>query len=169
MSEKLHYFAYGSNMSVPRLRARCPSAIPVATAYLNGHDLRFHKESSVDGSAKADAYHTDDPKHGVYGVVFEIPVDERPALDAAEGLGAGYESKQVILQLADGREAVAFLYYATQINPQLQPYDWYKQHVLHGANEAGLPEAYQTEIAGVAAIPDPDEERHMRELSIYTP
>lgn len=49
------YFAYGSNMSSARLRARVPSCRPIGIAFLPGHELRFHKRSK-DGSGKCDAF-----------------------------------------------------------------------------------------------------------------
>jgi len=39
----LRYFAYGSNMSLARLRRRVPSARRIAVATLPGYRLRFHK------------------------------------------------------------------------------------------------------------------------------
>ncbi|RMD60293.1 MAG: gamma-glutamylcyclotransferase, partial [Planctomycetota bacterium] len=48
------YFAYGSNMSTPRLRRRVSRAVPVATARLPGCRLAFHK-LGADGSGKCDA------------------------------------------------------------------------------------------------------------------
>jgi gamma-glutamylcyclotransferase len=53
----MYYFAYGSNMSLSRLRERVPSAEAVGCFSLNGHDLRFHKLSK-DGSGKCDAFFT---------------------------------------------------------------------------------------------------------------
>ena len=35
------YFAYGSNMSTPRLQARLPHARPLGPAWLDGHRLAF--------------------------------------------------------------------------------------------------------------------------------
>jgi len=79
------YFAYGSNMSVSRLRKRVPSASPLGCHILKKHDLRFHKKSK-DGSGKCDAYETSNDKDIVYGALFGIDPNEKPALDAAEGL-----------------------------------------------------------------------------------
>ena len=42
----MHYFAYGSNMSVARLRMRTPSARKVGLFRLASHDLRFHKRGA---------------------------------------------------------------------------------------------------------------------------
>lgn len=40
---KINYFAYGSNMSEPRLKARVSSATKVGMATLKEYQLRFNK------------------------------------------------------------------------------------------------------------------------------
>ncbi len=99
--------------------------------------------------------------------MFTIDAHEKPALDRVEGLGFGYEQKQVNVRATDGAAVSAFTYYATDIDESLKPYSWYREHVLRGARENGLPEEYVSFIEGVASMIDPDSERHDRELSIY--
>lgn len=158
-------FCYGSNMSQRRLQARVPSARFVAVAELPGHRLRFHK-SATDGSAKCDAEETGNPEDRVIGVVYEIADAEKPDLDRHEALGFGYDEKQVVLTTGTG-SLRAWMYYATRINASLKPFHWYKDHVLIGARENGLPAEYIARIEAVASIDDPKPERHDRELSIY--
>jgi hypothetical protein len=69
MTTTFLYFAYGSNMSAPRLRARTPSAEPIGAAKLPGFRLVFDKWGR-DDSAKADCEHTDAPDHVVHGGLF---------------------------------------------------------------------------------------------------
>jgi gamma-glutamylcyclotransferase len=164
--ETMLYFSYGSNMSTPRLRNRVPSARPVAVARLDRHRLMFHKKS-VDGSAKCDAEPTNDVNDVVFGVDFEIATSEKPALDRCEGLNIGYEAKTVSVMAAGGEAMKAFSYCATHIDTELKPYPWYKEHVVRGAREHGLPEEYIHAIAAMETISDPDQARHDRELSIY--
>jgi hypothetical protein len=57
------------------------------------HRLRFHKVSN-DGSGKCDAQATEDSNDYVIGVLFESD-NEKPALDRKEGLGIGYNEKEV--------------------------------------------------------------------------
>ena len=40
-----------------------------------------------------------------------------------------------------------------------KPYHWYKEQVVQGAREHGLPEGYIKKIADVESIPDQDPER----------
>lgn len=160
------YFSYGSNMSTPRIRRRIASASVVSTACLHEHSLRFHKKS-VDGSAKCDILHTHDPDDIVHGVLFKIESRDKRILDGYEGLGKGYEEKQVSIHLPDGQVLVASTYYATHIDASLQPYHWYKEHVLRGAREHALPAWHIAAIEAVESIDDPSAANHAAELSIY--
>ena len=137
----MNYFAYGSNMSFPRIQDRIPDVEKIGVAVLSGHVLRFHKVGK-DGSAKCDAFFTGNPDDSVWGVVFRITEEEKSVLDGYEGLGHGYEIKSVSVNFRDDPGAVdAFLYYATHIDPALKPYHWYKEYVLSGARENNFPES----------------------------
>lgn len=162
----MYYFSYGSNMSKKRLQDRVPSAKLVGTCKLKSHTLKFHKASN-DGSAKCDAEQTDNPDHIVYGVIFDIPDDDKHLLDRKEGLGMGYEEKNVSVEFQDGTIVNAFTYYATNIDPLSKPFDWYKEHVVRGARENNLPEDYIKDIQSTDAKKDTNEERYENELSIY--
>jgi len=158
----MRYFAYGSNMATARLRdpSRAPSARKVGVAVLRGHSLRFHKKSKKDGSGKCDAYATGRATDVVIGVVFEIAPQDKGSLDRAEGVGGGYEERQVPVEM-DGEIHQAFCYLAEpkSIQVALAPYDWYKDWVLFGAKENGLPEHYIRVLERVEARRDPDAAR----------
>lgn len=162
----LNYFAYGSNMSVPRLTARIGSARKLGVARLAHHALRFHK-SGRDGSAKCDIHETGDPLDEVYGVVFEVSEADSLLLDEYEGRGNGYEVKTVSVSLAGDGEVQAFTYFATDVDAGLRPYHWYKAHVLNGAVEHDLPQAYTEAIHAVEAVDDSNHVRHAAEMAIY--
>ena len=163
---QLYYFAYGSNMSVSRLRARVPSARPHGVSHLERHRLSFHKIGH-DGSAKCDAFFTDDADDLVMGVLYTIDSAEKDYLDQVEGLGNGYEIKEVALLHPEGHQVLAFTYYATHIDPALDPFHWYREHVLRGAQEFALPEHYIEVIRQVSCMVDDDHERMKNELAIY--
>jgi gamma-glutamylcyclotransferase (GGCT)/AIG2-like uncharacterized protein YtfP len=164
---RITYFAYGSNMSTLRLGARVPSSSVICTAKLHSHSLEFHKESH-DGSSKCHIEYTQVQDDIVHGVVYRISESEKPYLDEIEGLGKGYEEKKVSVIMPCGNSVVAYTYYATHINTSLKPYHWYKEHVLRGAFEHGLPAYYIDKIRSVISVPDPDQDNHVRELSIYS-
>ena len=154
-------------MSIRRFQGRVPSASRVGTAILKNHELKFHKVGRNDGSAKCDVRETDDPNHIIYGVVFRIARADKPKLDREEGLGKGYEQKNVIVQMRGGAIIQAFTYYATNIDPTLKPLDWYKEHVMRGARENGLPEEYIRQLEAVECVRDLDADRRESELAIY--
>lgn len=156
------YFSYGSNMSSKRLRQRVP-ALKVGLAMLFEHELRFHKISNKDDSAKCDAHFTGKEKHVVYGVFYEIADSHKTVLDEFEGVGFGYETKLVEVHY-EKTVLSAFTYFATHINANLKPFYWYKQHVLIGARENLLPPKY---IEKIESIPDSDSVRNNMELDIY--
>ena len=147
--------------------SRVPSASLIGTAELSYHELRFHKVSIKDGSAKCDILETGMRAHIVIGVVFDIPESDKCLLDEAEGLGNGYETKDVAVELRSGAIIEAYTYYATHIDPALRPFHWYKQHVIAGAIEHGLPEDYVRIIHDIESVDDPDDMRHQNELAIY--
>lgn len=163
----MKYFAYGSNMSLARLRVRVPSAQRLGMYCLKNHDLAFHKRGK-DGSAKCNAYFTDKEEHYIWGALFDIDVSEKSALDIAEGLGDGYNEKLVQVEGSDGNSVEATTYYATNIDSSLKPYSWYLNHVVIGAKEIGVPPDYLQKISFVEAIEDPDKERDRTERKIYS-
>jgi gamma-glutamylcyclotransferase len=161
------YFAYGSNMSISRLRARVPSANRLGCFALKQHDLRFHK-SSKDGSAKCDAFYTGADDNSVFGALFEICSNEKSALDRIEGLGYGYDEKLVVVHAADGTSLQATTYFATAIDENLEPYSWYLHHVLKGAIETALPVEYiQSRISAIGTRQDANETRELVERAIH--
>ncbi len=163
----MKYFAYGSNMSIARLRERISSAVSFGCHALKKHDLRFHK-SSKDGSGKCDAFFTDNEEDTIFGVLFEINSSEKSALDRAEGLGFGYDEKEVTVIANDDSLIQAITYIATNIDESLMPYSWYVNHVLVGANETSFPEDYvQRKIIDVQSIVDDDKTRDAKERAIH--
>ena len=131
---------------------RVPSAEPIGIGYVTGHRLTFDKISS-DGTGKCDCEAINDAGVRVYGVLYEIPSAEKSALDIAEGLGKGYKEKVIHVfpagDLSGARadqplEAVT--YYATRKDSALKPFTWYKELVLEGAREHGLPPEYVSEF-----------------------
>ena len=152
-AKRLVYFAYGSNMVTSRLRERAPSATPIGIGQLTGHVLAWDKRSRTDGSGKCDAEVTGRESDVIWGVLFELDPGDKPALDRAEGLGEGYAEKRVRVLTPEGA-VDALTYYATDKDPVLRPYQWYKALVIAGAREHGLPAEYRRDLALVATVSD---------------
>jgi gamma-glutamylcyclotransferase len=140
-------------MLTARLRARVPSAKAIGIGQLVGHALRWDKRSWWDGSGKCDAEATALLNDVVWGVVFELDPDDKPALDRAEGLGVGYMEK-VVRVMTEAGPVTAVTYYATDKDASLRPYHWYKALVIAGAREHGLPASYRNRLELVVTVSD---------------
>lgn len=139
---------------------RAPSAKPVRVGYLQGRCLTFDKVSR-DGSGKCDAEVTGRETDRVYGVVFEIALADKVALNDAEGLGNGYANESVEVVVGEERIEVE-AYIATRKQPALRPYHWYKALTVAGALEHRLPKGYVEWLRTFESIDDPDEERQAK-------
>lgn len=157
---RLYYLAFGSNLHPLRLGERVPSARPLGRVELAGYRLAFHKRGG-DGSGKGDLMPTGAGRDVAVGALYEIADAERANLDAAEGPGYRAETTEVT---CCGRRYEAFVYVGKEafIDPDLQPYRWYRDIVWHGARYHGAPSAYLDAIAAVPAIQDHDPERQAR-------
>ena len=154
-------------MSSRRLLERAPSAVFLSIGTLKEHKLRFHKKSK-DGSGKCDAVHTANRDDRVMGVVFAMSASDKRELDRKECLGFGYQEKTITVLLENGDRIEASTYNAVETDAALNPYSWYKEHVLRGARENNLPHDYISIIEKIQSSPDPDMDRHEKELAIYT-
>jgi len=153
------YFAYGSNMLTRRLTAvdRAPSAKATGIGYVEGRRLTFDK-ASRDGSGKCDAHATGNRTDRVYGVIFEVSLSEKAALEKAEGLGKGYAEERVDVVTSTGIVEVD-TYIATHKDPVLRPYHWYKAITVAGAVEHMLPQGYVEWLRTFESIEDVDATR----------
>ena len=103
----------------------------------------------------------------VHGVLFEINPHEKPVLDKCESLGIGYEECIVEVASSRGTKFEALTYISIRVEREIQPFSWYKEHVLRGAIEHALPNDYLATIDAVECIDDHNLHRHETELSIY--
>jgi len=165
MVKKLKYFAYGSNLHPVRLEDRTPSCRYLLQASLPYYKLSFHKESG--GSSKCNALKTSKPENEVLGIVYEINEDEKDGLDKAEGLGCGYDEKEIFVY-SSGDQIKVFTYLANHnyIDDSLSPFDWYKGLVVEGAKYHHFPRAYIEEIMKIESIEDQDLSRAEKKFKL---
>jgi gamma-glutamylcyclotransferase (GGCT)/AIG2-like uncharacterized protein YtfP len=162
----MNYFAYGSNLYWPRMTQRVPSARFVAVGKLLGYVLKFHKRGA-DDSAKCNVYATGLSSDEVYGAVFSINAQERPLLDAAEGLGHGYNHTLIEI-VTDISVLTAFTYTADPrfVDDSLTSLTWYKKYVVAGAKHYALPASYIRMLEDIDAVPDNDHQRARRHADV---
>lgn len=149
----MRYAAYGSNLHPLRLTMRTPSARLLATRFLSGRSLCFHKRG-VDGSAKCNMVVGGE---GIYVAIFDLSVADKERLDRIEGLDAGYS--ETTLSITGLGDCVAYTAEQSHIDVSLTPYDWYKELVLAGARFHGFPRGYIDGIRALPALEDPDPAR----------
>ena len=149
----VRYAAYGSNLHPLRLRARTPSAQLAGTAYLPDWSLRFHKRS-IDASGKCSI---SQGSSGVYVAVYGMSAADKRELDRIEGVGDGYVDATI--EVPGFGDCATYIAAESCVDETLQPYDWYRELVLLGCEELGLPRDYARRIEKVAAMPDPDDDR----------
>lgn len=150
------YFAYGSNMLEQRLKERVKSAKFLSNAWIRGYEVRCRKKS-IDGSGKADLVETGDLEDIVHGVVYQFDPIDWDELDEAE---RGYDRAAIQVHTDSGnRDVTTYLAREEKIDESLQPYTWYRDLILCGAEQHGLPAGYREKIAAIPDIPDSDENR----------
>lgn len=146
------YFAYGSNLLLERLQARCPSAKRVGLATVPGMELAFWKKSQ-DGSGKGMLTPSSDSARLVYGVLYELDESERDELHRHEGKDKGYdyEAAYEVVRVDSGEKIHAAVYQASasHIDKDFLPYDWYLALVVAGARQSSIPTDYVTRIRAV--------------------
>ncbi len=134
------YFAYGSNMSVTRMRSQCPNAELVGVASLRNHSLILN----LQGVATVISA----PGSKVWGVLWNLSEHDREALDWYEAVDAGMHRPATrTVTGPDGEEAEALLYVAPDDRPG-RPQPDYVQQLIEAAREHGLPGVYMRTLQG---------------------
>ena len=129
------YFAFGSNLSSTRLRARIGDVVVVGVATLPDHRHLFNKHGN-DDTAKGNIEMA--PGEVVIGVLYEITVAQLETLVAIE---SGYERVTVSVTRETATiDAVTFR--AVRLADHLAPTREYLDHYVHGVREHGIEEGY---------------------------
>ena len=154
MTENLNlYFAYGSNMDESRLSKRVGPVSGGEVARLDGYRFR------IDNRGKA----TIDVATGAvtYGRLWRLTKAQDKALEDFEGFNATpkYYHKSKLVVDCGGTELSALVYIANggARRPDKALESEYRDSITSGAKAAGLPAAYQTELAYQLGIADAGE------------
>ena len=132
-------------------------------ARLSRHRLSFNKPGG-DGSGKCGIERVDSAEY-VLGVLYEMDVEEKPALDHIEGVGHGYVDQTVSVSM-ENNMVRAFTYFPSRLDCVVLPFDWYKAFVLLGARQNDFPENYISLIESVECQVDHDIGRRNANLEI---
>lgn len=164
MTGHVNYFAFGSNLNHYRLHQRIGDFGTLGIACLTRHQLVFHKQGGDQSGKCTVVPHSN---HDVWGVIYEINIEQKQKLDYFEGVGHGYTAVKYDLQHR-GKTLNALLYQAQldAMDDGLLPFEWYKAYVLSGAKYHQLPVEHIKHIERTPCKIDPDQQRSANNLNI---
>ena len=127
-----YYFAYGSNMDPNQMEQRCPGAVPVGVATLQGWDTVINSRGTATIVPVRDEL--------VEGVLWEMTDKCLRCLDRYEGAPNIYVRHMVRVTSATG--VVEATTYVATTSDRGEPRDGYLEKILAGAAHFGLSPAY---------------------------
>jgi gamma-glutamylcyclotransferase (GGCT)/AIG2-like uncharacterized protein YtfP len=133
-------FAYGSNMDIAAMAARCPRSKPIGVARLMRHRLAAMREGWLTVIR--------DPRATVHGVLWDVALADVAALDRYEGVGGGLYVKRLQAVVAPGGARRALVYFGANAGPGLLRPD-YAAGVVAAARHWRLP---METLAALAAL-----------------
>lgn len=99
MKRRKLYIAYGSNMNMEQMKRRCPNAIPVGSAILEGYKLEFRGVANIVKSKDS----------SVPIALWEITDECEIALDRYEGYPRLYRKEYVMVDV-NGQKRKGMVY-----------------------------------------------------------
>ena len=126
------YIAYGSNLNLPQMAFRCPTAEIAGKSELKGYELLFR-------GGRRGAVATVEPKDGgsVPVLLWKIREADEEALDRYEGYPHFYEKQMMEVEL-DGKPVSAMVYVMTPGHEFGIPSDYYADVIREGYETAGV-------------------------------
>jgi len=130
---KIMYFAYGSNMCIRQMNDRCPNNSKIGIGQLSGYRWII----STRGYANVVKSSNDD----VWGVIYEISIQDEAKLDGYEGVSTKCYLKENLDILID-RRIKNCLTYVDPITEVGIPSYTYSNTINEGILDSKLPEEY---------------------------
>ncbi|HEX3026615.1 MAG TPA: gamma-glutamylcyclotransferase family protein [Clostridia bacterium] len=126
------YLAYGSNLNLEQMVARCPTAKIAGAATLEDYRLLFR-------GGRSNAVATVEPQEGdsVPVLLWEITLADEAALDRYEGWPYLYR-KEILTVLLNGKPTGAMVYIMNEGRPLGKPSCYYYNIILQGYRSAGF-------------------------------
>ena len=143
----MKYFAYGSNMDPEQMAHRCPGAVALGPARLEGHRLTFTWDSTFWRGGVGDVVATLGDE--VWGVLWEISDENERALDRYEGIDKDVYRRATVTVEHEGGTVEALIYVATATDYKA-PSKRYMRALVRGARAHGLPADYVAQLEGIA-------------------
>jgi len=126
------YFAYGSNLCVKQMAARCPDATDPRPAVLDDHDWLINER----GVATVEPF----AGNQVHGVLWQVSDRDLATLDSAEGVPVRYRRDRLTVH-TDVGPSPAWVYIDRRVTPG-PPREGYLPRIIDGATYHGLPQSW---------------------------
>lgn len=132
MSKEKIYIAYGSNLNLPQMAQRCPTAKVLGTSEIKDYELLFR-------GSRTGFYATVEPCEGknVPILLWSVHPQDEKALDRYEGYPIFYEKTDMPVEL-DGKTVNAFMYVMTEGHQLGMPSQRYVNTIAEGYQSAGF-------------------------------
>lgn len=128
------YFAYGANMDVAAMAARCPKSRPLGLARLARH--RFIVMETGYASVIRDS------RMHVHGLLWDLALADTPALDRYEDVRNGLYQKAILPVLREPVGSVRAMVYIGCAARESAPRPGYLESVIAAARALELPGPY---------------------------
>lgn len=139
MKKTMLYIAYGSNLNLPQMAFRCPTAEVAGKSEMKDYELLFR-------GGRRGAVATVEPlkDSSVPILLWKIrPADEQ-ALDRYEGYPHFYHKEIVPVEL-DGKAQPAMVYVMNDGHPLGAPSDFYLETIMEGYKTSGFDPEFLTQ------------------------
>ena len=121
------YIAYGSNLNLPQMEKRCPTATVAGVSEIKGYELLFRGVATVE--PKKD--------RSVPVLLWKIEPWDEMALDRYEGWPHLYRKEMMDVEL-EGKTVSAMVYVMNDGKPLSMPSDFYYKVIEEGYQTAGF-------------------------------
>ena len=134
--KKFLYFAYGSNLNIGQMKIRCPGAVGISPAVLEGWKLIERTYADIEEC----------PGECVNGALYEISEKDLAELDLYEGYPDYYLRKELMVTDNSGTYRKAWVYIMTEECGKRRDHgsysERYRKVCSDGAEYWGIPNAF---------------------------
>ncbi|KUO57867.1 MAG: gamma-glutamylcyclotransferase [Gracilibacter sp. BRH_c7a] len=132
MNSKTLYIAYGSNLNLPQMAFRCPTAKVVGTSEIKDYELLFR-----GGRNSAVATVESLKGSNVPVLLWKLKERDLQALDRYEGYPSFYRKEILDVEMR-GKTVPAMVYIMNDGHPFGSPSDYYLNTIMEGYQSAGF-------------------------------
>lgn len=126
-------------MNFKQMKRRCPGSKFISVGILEGHRFVYDGYSTKRNGAVGNVIKSE--SEHVMGAVFEISPKDLESLDFHEGVPIHYQRTRMTINMKDGSSSEAEIYYR-EGEKEGKPSKEYRDIVIEGARECGIPEEY---------------------------